>query len=98
MSPTQRLMVQMTMRDFLSYCKNGAAKDLEPLDVFEMSIPEAIEADFNVPAYFRDDAWDALPDFIRPPWRWLLVGPARSGTPFHVDPMATSAWNVCLEG
>jgi hypothetical protein len=32
------------------------------------------------------------------PFRWLVVGPARSGASWHVDPSATSAWNTLLSG
>ena len=34
----------------------------------------------------------------RPAFRWLIVGPQRSGSVFHVDPNATSAWNACIVG
>merc|ERR1711969_239942 len=34
----------------------------------------------------------------RPRFRWILVGPARSGSAPHQDPHGTSAWNTLLGG
>ncbi|OAX81956.1 hypothetical protein ACJ72_03701 [Emergomyces africanus] len=43
------------------------------------------------------DLFSALgPD--RPDNRWLIIGPPRSGSTFHKDPNATSAWNAVLRG
>ena len=34
----------------------------------------------------------------RPDHTWLIIGPKRSGSVFHIDPNATHAWNACIVG
>lgn len=34
----------------------------------------------------------------RPDHTWLIVGPKRSGSVFHIDPNATHAWNAAVAG
>jgi len=34
----------------------------------------------------------------RPDYQWLIVGPKRSGSAFHIDPNATHAWNAPIIG
>jgi hypothetical protein len=34
----------------------------------------------------------------RPDHTWIIMGPKRSGSVFHLDPNATHAWNVSLKG
>jgi Cupin-like domain len=34
----------------------------------------------------------------RPDHTWLIVGPKRSGSVFHIDPNCTHAWNACIQG
>lgn len=54
--------------------------------------------DYSVPYLFQEDFFDVLDPDKRPAFRWLIIGPERSGASWHVDPALTSAWNTLLVG
>jgi hypothetical protein len=37
-------------------------------------------------------------DNHRPDYKWLIIGPKKSGSLFHIDPNQTNAWNVAIQG
>ncbi|KAF8936207.1 hypothetical protein BGZ58_004468 [Dissophora ornata] len=46
----------------------------------------------KVPMYFKVDFFSLLKEDARPPYRWILIGPQRTGAPWHIDPSGTSGW------
>jgi ribosomal protein L31E len=90
--------IHMTMAQYWHYAHNQ--RDEKPLYVFDPSfekrMPELME-EFEIPRLFWTDYFSLLGNH-RPNYRWLVMGPARSGTGFHIDPNGTSAWNALLCG
>jgi histone arginine demethylase JMJD6 len=93
--------VKMKLKYFLRYMHE--CKDDSPMYVFDSmynddKTPAGLLQDYRVPHYFKEDLFAAVGEHRRPPYRWMLLGPKRSGTGVHIDPLATSAWNTLLYG
>jgi histone arginine demethylase JMJD6 len=52
---------------------------------------------YSVPPIFSPDIFHLAPA-PHPPYRWILLGPARSGTGLHIDPLWTNAWVALVAG
>lgn len=50
------------------------------------------------PAHPQHDLLQYLGEGARPDHTWLILGPRRSGSVFHIDPNATHAWNAAIQG
>ncbi|XP_072991129.1 arginine-specific demethylase JMJ22 [Typha latifolia] len=90
--------VQMTVERYFQYA--DATKEERPLYLFDSKFAEKVpelDSDYEVPIYFREDLFSVLGN-ERPDYRWIIIGPAGSGSSFHVDPNSTSAWNAVIKG
>ncbi|PKA49531.1 F-box protein [Apostasia shenzhenica] len=91
--------ITMKFKDYVFYMK--CQHDEDPLYVFDDKFGEVAPAllqDYSVPHLFQEDFFDVLDYDQRPPFKWLIIGPERSGASWHVDPGLTSAWNTLLCG
>ncbi|KAI4307418.1 hypothetical protein L6164_030610 [Bauhinia variegata] len=91
--------IKMKLKDYASYMK--LQHDEDPLYIFDEKFGEAAPSllkDYSVPHLFQEDYFDVLDTDKRPSYRWLIIGPERSGASWHVDPALTSAWNTLLSG
>jgi hypothetical protein len=97
--------VDWPLRAYVNYMQDS--HDESPLYLFDRSFAEKMDlkvstkadtgADYWPPTCFGTDIFAVLGS-QRPDHRWLIVGPERSGSTFHKDPNATSAWNAVIRG
>lgn len=92
---------RVKVKTFIRYMRYN--EDDSPLYVFEsmfdeMKATKNMLNDYRVPKYFHEDLFSLVGEKRRPPYRWFLIGPERSGTSLHIDPLGTSAWNTLIEG
>ncbi|KAK3337134.1 hypothetical protein B0T19DRAFT_348718 [Cercophora scortea] len=91
---------------FSTYCQYMLhSSDESPLYLFDRKFAEKMKLEVDKgegAAYWKPDCFG--PDLFellgpeRPAHRWLIIGPERSGSTFHKDPNATSAWNAVIQG
>lgn len=97
--------LEIKLNDFVTYAKT--TEDDSPLGLYDSQIGMEPDADdprviclseFLVPPLFCEDLYNVLPNEVRPPFRWILIGLPRGGTSMHVDPLHTSAWVTLVSG
>lgn len=90
--------VQMKLDYYFTY--SDQAQEERPLYLFDPKFADKVpklDQDYEVPVYFNEDLFSVLGD-ERPDYRWIIIGPAGSGSSFHIDPNSTSAWNAVVKG
>ena len=93
--------VDWPLSTYVDYMNDNS--DESPVYLFDHAFVEKmnLEADHDgmywAPDCFGEDLFNVLGK-QRPDHRWLIVGPERSGSTFHKDPNATSAWNAVVRG
>ncbi|KAG9100743.1 hypothetical protein FRC06_003781 [Ceratobasidium sp. 370] len=93
-----------SLRTYSEYASN-CSQDDAPVYLFDSGFVEkttsdgdlGMGADYDPPTLFGEDLFKLMGD-KRPDYRWLIIGPEKSGSTFHKDPNATSAWNAVITG
>ena len=92
--------LEITLPNYLSFASQ--IKDKNPLYIFDDMKSEGVKRmkeDYKVLPFFNDLFSSLLPPTQRPPdYQWIIIGCEASGSPFHKDPLSTSAWNALIIG
>ena len=92
----------MKMRAFLRYTAEQQEENpLYAFDArFDSTLPDLSRA-LRTPLYFENsarfpnrDLFENMGEERRPDYRWIIIGAAKSGSKWHVDPNHTHAWNA----
>lgn len=97
-APMRCEYTSMNLADYVRYATEQS--DERPIYMFDAEFGSVLDAEklYTVPEYFgRDDFFSVLGD-SRPKYRWIIAGPRRGGSSFHVDPNYTNAWNANITG
>jgi hypothetical protein len=94
----------LPLRAYLQYCAGITAanppREETPLYLFDKEFARkapSLALDYTPPSVFGIDLFAACGEG-RPDYRWLILGPKRSGSVFHKDPNGSSAWNCVVRG
>jgi histone arginine demethylase JMJD6 len=94
----------MTLKAYQRYISSLEGRtDDAPLAIYDSQFDtderNVILDEYDVPCCFDTDLFRLIDDSNqRPPFRWILIGPERSGTGLHIDPVGTHAWVTLVEG
>eukprot|EP00930_Biecheleria_cincta_P076625 TRINITY_DN6382_c0_g2_i1.p1 TRINITY_DN6382_c0_g2~~TRINITY_DN6382_c0_g2_i1.p1 ORF type:complete len:554 (+),score=110.90 TRINITY_DN6382_c0_g2_i1:30-1664(+) len=93
--------LRMKFKYFADYIRHQ--QDDNPLYLFETNMDDngyirPLMDDYEVPDIFPHDWFSLVNQDSRPPFRWFCIGPKRSGTTVHIDPLGTAAWNAVTHG
>ena len=91
--------LRIKMKTFLDYMAHQT--DDSPLYLFESGMTgetSSLRGDYCIPDLFPDDYLNLAGTENKPPHKWFCIGPKRSGTTVHRDPLGTSAWNAVTHG
>ena len=101
-SDDDKKSLKVTLKEYLEYSTFN--RDDSPMYLFQSNIDyhakaHAMSKEYKPPHYFRQNLFmEMLGDVKAPPNRWFLMGPKRSGSCMHQDPLGTSAWNTSVCG
>ncbi|KAK7195280.1 F-box domain/Cupin-like domain/JmjC domain, hydroxylase/Cupin superfamily protein [Novymonas esmeraldas] len=97
-TPLRCEYTHMSLEDYVRYATEQ--RDERPIYLFDAEFGSVLDAEalYTVPPHFARDDFFATLGERRPKFRWLIAGPRRGGSSFHVDPNYTSAWNANMTG